>query len=203
MNILLIDDHTLFGKSLQIALSDFTEINNFYILQNTDNLMTMLNKEHIDIILIDIDLGNGKNGLTLAKSILSTYKDIKIVMLTGYDLPVYRYEAKKIGAKGFLKKSILLDNFIKILLDINNGYSYFPNTNNYIEELTNREKLILQYLYYGYNRKNISNMLQLSERTISNHIQNIFSKLDVSSSLEAISKGLQLGYIQPNYNSKF
>ena len=45
-------------------------------------------------------------------------------------------------------------------------------------------------------------MIYVSERTTSNHIQHIFDKLDVSSALEAVIKGIELGYIQPNYKNK-
>lgn len=119
-------------------------------------------------------------------------------MLTGYDLPVYKYEAQKMGAKGFINKNIEPDKFIEILNQIQNGYNYFPDKIKYIEELTDREKLILQFLYNGVKRKDIASKLYLSERTVSNHIQNIFDKLNVSSSLEAVTKGVQLGYIKPN-----
>ncbi|AJG74773.1 Lipoprotein-releasing system ATP-binding protein LolD 1 [Bacillus cereus 95/8201] len=63
----------------------------------------------------------------------------------------------------------------------------------------NTEKQILQLLCDGYKRKEIASMLYASERTISNHIQHVFDKLNVSSSLEAVTKGIKLGYIQPTY----
>ncbi|MGE7913561.1 response regulator transcription factor [Lysinibacillus xylanilyticus] len=75
----------------------------------------------------------------------------------------------------------------------------FPLPTDYIEKLTDSEKQILQLLCDGYKRKEIASMLFASERTISNHIQHIFNKLDVSSSLEAVTKGIKLGHIQPNY----
>ncbi len=123
----------------------------------------------------------------------------RIVMLTGYDLPVYRHEAKKIGVNGFINKNIMPDELLEILIDINNGIYYFPKTLEYIEELTDSEKQILQLLANGYKRKDIASIVFASERTVSNHIQHIFDKLDVSSSLEAVTKGLKLGYIQTDY----
>ena len=201
MNILLIDDHVLFGKSLEIALIDYKEIDFFCAVQNVTKAINIIKEKQIDILLVDINLGNDTNGLSVAKFILSIYNDIKVVMLTGYDLPVYRYEAKKFGAKGFLKKDMQLDELFKILIHIHNGYVYFPTSEKYIEELTEREKLILQYLCNGVKRKDMSTLLYVTERTVSNHIQHIFDKLDVKSSLEAVSKGIQLGYIQPYYKN--
>ncbi|GAA0738432.1 response regulator transcription factor [Clostridium oceanicum] len=201
MNILLIDDHALFVKSLEFALEDYDEIENFYTIKDIDKVMEVISKKNLDIILIDINLNNmtSKNGLEIAKDIVAIYPEKKIVILTGYDLPVYRYEAKKIGVKGFLNKNITPDKLFKLLIHINKGNSFFEGNVNFIEVLTKNEKQILQLLAEGYKRKNIAKLLHLSERTISNHIQNIFSKLNVTSSIEAVTKGIQLGYVQPIY----
>ncbi|PFW91054.1 DNA-binding response regulator [Bacillus pseudomycoides] len=204
INILLIDDHALFSKSLEIALEDYPEIDQFYSLQNVENVITIINEFKPDIILVDINLSNisSEDGLEIAKTILDSKCDTKIAILTGYDLPVYRYEAQKIGVSGFINKNIMPDKLLEILIKINEGICYFPMSMDYVEELTDSEKQILQLLCGGYKRKEIATMLYASERTISNHIQHMFDKLDVSSSLEAVTKGIQLGYIQPHYRNR-
>ncbi|WP_338751385.1 response regulator transcription factor [Bacillus sp. FJAT-52991] len=201
INILLIDDHALFAKSLEIALEDYPEIDHFYSLHSIENTTANIEKFKPDITLIDINLSNisSEDGLQLAKSIINSKCKTKIVMLTGYDLPVYRHEAQKIGVSGFINKNIMPDKLLQILMEINQGRSYFPMSSEHIEELTNSEKQILQLLADGYKRKEIASKLYASERTISNHIQHIFDKLEVSSSLEAVTKGIKLGYIQPHY----
>nr|UWI48691.1 response regulator transcription factor [Clostridioides difficile] len=188
----------LFAKSLEIALEDYTEIEKFIYIKDISQVISVIKNEKPDIILIDINLGKIYNdGLSLAKDIIKVIPKVSIVMLTGYDLPVYKYEAQKMGTKGFINKNIEPDKFIEILNQIQNGYNYFPDEIKHIEELTDREKLILQFLYNGIKRKDIASQLYLSERTVSNHIQNIFDKLNASSSLEAVTKGIQLGYIKP------
>lgn len=188
----------LFAKSLEIALEDYTEIEKFIYIKDISQVISVIKNEKPDIILIDINLGKIDNdGLSLAKDIIKGIPKVSIVMLTGYDLPVYKYEAQKMGTKGFINKNIEPDKFIEVLNQIQNGYNYFPDEIKHIEELTDREKLILQFLYNGIKRKDIASQLYLSERTVSNHIQNIFDKLNASSSLEAVTKGIQLGYIKP------
>lgn len=91
------------------------------------------------------------------------------------------------------------DKLLEILIEINKGTFYFPKFSGFVEELTDSEKQILQLLANGYKRKQISSIVFTSERTVSNHIQHIFDKLNVSSSLEAVTQGIKLGYIQPNY----
>ena len=68
---------------------------------------------------------------------------------------------------------------------------------HYIEELTETEKQVLRMLSSGIKRKEIAEQLFMSERTVSNHLQHIFEKLEVSSAVEAITKSIQLGYIPP------
>ncbi|MBU5436460.1 response regulator transcription factor [Tissierella sp. MSJ-40] len=152
--------------------------------------------------MIDIDLRNisDEDGLLLTKKILTAMPETKIVILTGHDLPVYRMEAKKIGAKGFVNKNIEPSDLVSILIKINNGDIYFPYDDILLEELTDSEKKVLQKLCSGYKRKDIANMLYISERTVSNHIQCIFNKLKVNSAIEAITKGIQLGYVKPRWN---
>ncbi|MEK4750120.1 response regulator transcription factor [Niallia sp. FSL W8-0177] len=201
INILLIDDHVLFAKSLKIAFEDYDQINQFSIIQDVDHIMSVIENLMPDIILMDINLGNISNedGLELAKYIISNGYKTNIVMLTGYDLPVYRHEAKKIGVNGFINKNIMPNKLLEILIDIQNGTYYFPESPDFVEELTDSEKQILQLLANGYKRKEIASIVFASERTVSNHIQHIFDKLNVSSSLEAVTKGIRFGYIQPNY----
>lgn len=201
INILLIDDHALFAKSLEIALEDYSEIDHFYTVQDTENVISVIKEFNPNITLVDINLSNisSEDGLELAKNIIDSNCETKIVMLTGYDLPVYLHEPKKIGVNGFVNKNVMPDKLLKILIEINEGAFYFPMSSEYIEELTDSENQILQLLADGYKRKDIASMLFASERTISNHIQHIFDKLDVSSSLEAVTKGIKLGYIHPKY----
>lgn len=199
MHILLIDDHALFAKSLEAVLRDYESIDKLYSVNNLDMARKYIKDESPDIILMDINLGNisDENGITFGKNIMDDFNGIKVVFLTGFDLPVYRYEAKKMGARGFVNKNIEPDKLVEILNNINQGYVFFPGA-DYVEELTESEKQILQLLGEGYIRKQIAEKQYLSERTVSNHLQHIFSKLEVSSSVEAVTKAIRLGYINPN-----
>lgn len=146
---------------------------------------------------MDINLGRmaEEDGLLLTKQILRQFPEQKVVILSGYDLPVYRREAKRIGAKGFINKEVEPDELFRILHTIQGGTTCFPHENVLPEELTESEKQILSLVASGHRRKEIAQQLFLSERTVSNHLQNIFGKLGVSSALEAVSEGIKLGYI--------
>lgn len=199
MKVLLVDDHMLFAKSLEIALEGNSCIESFTAIQNIGHILEDIYRLSPDIILMDINLNQpgGEDGLTLSRQILKAFPQQKLVMLSGYDLPVYRRESCKIGAKGFISKAVFPEELLNVLQIIYKGNTYFPNTDSFLEELTLSEKEVLQLLAEGWKRKEIASRLFLSERTVSNHLQHVFDKLQVSSSVEAVSKGLQLGYIPP------
>ena len=199
INILLVDDHVLFSKSLEIALSDYPEIKNFKSINDISLLDKFIEEDAPDILLMDINLKNitSEDGLELAKQILHRYPEQKIVILSGYDLPVYRSEAKKIGAKGFINKNIEPEKLVSFLSQISQGAVIFNREIPFLEELTDCEKQILRLIAAGMKRKEIAATLYISERTLSNHLQHIFEKLDVTSSVEAVTKAIQMGYIPP------
>lgn len=201
INILLVDDHELFAKSLSIALDECPEIKTFHIVQNLHDLDKILSEKEIDIILMDINLGRLSNtdGLEAAAGLLRKDPSLKIIILTGYDLPVYRHEAKKLGIRGFLNKNIAPDDLISSLTHVFHGeYSFPPETDGgFLEELTDTEKKVLRLVSTGQSRKETADTLHISERTLSNHLQHIFEKLDVSSTVQAVTKAIRLGYIPP------
>lgn len=197
INILLVDDHKLFAKSLAVALEEYSEIETLYTAQNIPDLPV----READIVLMDLNLGalSGEPGLDLASRLLEEAPGTKIVILTGYDLPVYRREAKKRGFCGFLNKNISPEELVTALLRVQRGGNCFPRESGepLLEELTSVEKTILGRISRGEKRRQIAQSLYISERTLSNHLQHIFEKLDVSSAVEAVTRAIQLGYIPP------
>ena len=199
MKVLLIDDHTLFSKSLAIVLSDFPDIEEFSSTNDVEHIAEIVEKSQPDILLVDINLGHSvqEDGLFLTKRLLGRVPEQKIVILSGYDLPAYRREAQKIGAKGFVDKEVEPEELFQILCSIQSGMTHFLSENVMLEDLTVSEKQVLRMIAGGHRRKEIAMQLHLSERTVSNHLQHIFEKLQVASSVEAVTKAIQLGYLSP------
>ena len=191
----------LFAKSLSVALDEYNEIEHFYSTQNIKGIEKMICDKNIDIILMDINLNNlsDTDGLEIASNLLMSNPALKIIILTGYDLPVYRHEARRIGICGFLNKNISPDDLLSSLIHVSHGNTCFPSESSQmpIEDLTSMEKKVLQLISSGKKRKCVADELHMSERTLSNHLQHIFEKLGVSSVVEAMTKAIQLGYIPP------
>ncbi len=199
MKVLLVDDHTLFSQSLAIALEDCQDIQSFKSVGDASALAASLRRERPDVLLMDIHLGRmaQTDGLSLCKSVLEQFPEQPVIILSGYNLPVYRREARRIGARGFVSKDVMPEELLAIMRRVVQGHAYFPRDAEVIEELTHAEKHILELTASGMKRKEIAAACYMSERTVSNHLQHIFAKLQVTSAVEAVAKAIQMGYIPP------
>lgn len=196
MKIILLDDHKLFGSSIKLLLEEQDEIEFCDYVSTIDDLFKYLQIKNYDIALLDINLKSEKTGLDLIGEVLEIYQDINVVILTSYDLKNYKETAYKLGVKDFINKSVEIDDLIERLVRVNEGKNKIFNINDK-PLLTDSEKIVLKELVKGSNKKDIANKLFISERTLYNHISNIYSKLEVNNAIEAFNKAMKLGYIDP------
>lgn len=196
MKIILLDDHKLFGSSIKLLLEEQDEIEFCDYVSTIDDLFKYLQIKNYDIALLDINLKSEKTGLDLIGEVLEIYQDINVVILTSYDLKNYKETAYKLGVKDFINKSVEIDDLIERLVRVNEGKNKIFNINDK-PLLTDSEKIVLKELVKGSNKKDIANKLFISERTLYNHISNIYSKLGVNNAIEAFNKAMELGYIDP------
>lgn len=196
MKIILLDDHKLFGSSIKLLLEEQDEIEFCDYVSTIDDLFKYLQIKNYDIVLLDINLKSEKTGLELIGEVLEIYPDINVVILTSYDLKNYKETAYKLGVKDFINKSVEIDDLIERLVRVNEGENKIFNINDK-PLLTDSEKIVLKELVKGSNKKDIANKLFISERTLYNHISNIYSKLGVNNAIEAFNKAMELGYIDP------
>lgn len=196
MKIILLDDHKLFGSSIKLLLEEQDEIEFCDYVSTIDDLFKYLQVKNYDIVLLDINLKSEKTGIDLIGEVLEIYPDINVVILTSYDLKNYKETAYKLGVKDFINKSVEIDDLIERLVRVNEGKNKIFNINDK-PLLTDSEKIVLKELVKGSNKKDIANKLFISERTLYNHISNIYSKLGVNNAIEAFNKAMELGYIEP------
>lgn len=202
MKILLIDDHGMFSESLKLSLEKDNEIEKVDILKNIDIAKNRIFNKEYDIILMDINIKKitgDRDGLTVAREIISKDNMIKIVMLTGFDMSGYENEAQKIGAKGFICKDENTENLIEKLMRVYNGETIFKRKGNKIDELTGREIEILNLYSSGFSRKDVANKCGISVSTLAVALNRIYEKLDVKNYQEMINKAMEIGYIRPSF----
>lgn len=193
MKILLLDDHKIFGESLKVLLEErgisctyTSSIKNFYEEVEGD----------YDIILLDINLKEEETGFDILDRIYD--KNKKIVILTSYDMINYKKLAIEKGARDFINKSLDVDEVIERLEKVYKDEKIsFNDEEKIIEPLTKREEEILIEVLSGLTKKEIADKLYISERTLYNHLANIYAKLGAKNAIEAYKIALELGYIRP------
>lgn len=198
MKILLLDDHKIFGESLKVLLEErgisctyTSSIKNFYEEVEKD----------YDLILLDINLKEEETGFDILDKIHD--KNKKIVILTSYDMINYKRLALEKGARDFINKSLDVDEVIERLEKVYKDEKIsFDEDEKIIEPLTKREEEILIEVLSGLTKKEIADKLYISERTIYNHLANIYAKLGAKNAIEAYKIALELGYISKNKKTR-
>ncbi len=196
MKIILLDDHKIFDQSLKILLEEEESIEICDYISNIDDFLEKIDQDKYDILLIDINLKEEITGLDLIRNILYQNPKEKIIVLTSYDLANYKDIAFGLEVKDFINKSIEMDELIRRIKNVYQGKSK-ESTKSIKDPLTKRELEVLEELIKGSRKKDIAQKLYISERTLYNHIANIYDKLGAKNIVEAYNKAMELGYIYP------
>lgn len=194
MKILLLDDHKILGQSIKMLLEEESDVICDYI-SSSENLMEALENIY-DILLLDINLKVERTGLDFVEEVLAKYPEQNIVILTSYDLINYRKVAFDLGVKDFINKSVEVHELVSRLRSVYSG-SENRKSPEIIDTLTEREVEVLRKMIKGENKKDIAKKLYISERTLYNHISNIYEKLGAKNIVEAYNRAMELGYIDP------
>lgn len=165
---------------------------------DSHEVLDCIRNHAIDLVILDIELP-GTDGFALLKRIKNLNKDIKVLFLSSKSEAFYAGRAIRAGANGFVSKRKDLGEIYNAVEMLLTGYSFFPSeTLNFINHLgahkgmdidmplSNREVTVLRYLANGLSNKEIAEQLLLSNKTISAHKSNIYSKLGVQSIVELI-----------------
>lgn len=161
---------------------------------------------HPDVVIMDIHLPE-LTGIEATRRILHENSDIRILVLTAYDDPVYVHALLSAGADGFVLKSAEFAELFKALQEVAEGQTAFDphvmekavqhpeKTSGLTEELTEREIEVLTFAGRGMTNKQIGQDLFISDRTVQGHLQKIYQKLGVTTRTEAVTLALGRGMI--------
>lgn len=197
MKILLIEDHKMMASSLKEFLEKdkFFEIDLLEDLKNSEDINFL---RSYDILLVDINLRGFEeslNGLDLAEKILSKDKNIKIVILSGYDLFFYGERAKSLGAYAFISKEEDMESLRNKLREVYLHDKKFFKEKEIIENLTEKEVEIVKLYCSGLKRSQVAKELFISERSLAVMLNRIYQKLYINNYQELMKKAMDLGII--------
>ena len=213
IRVLIVDDHTLFREGLQAIFEAEQDIevvgeaaSGLEAIEQTRQLLPT-------VILMDIKMGN-LNGVEACKRILSEQPDVGIIMLTMLEDSESLFAAMSAGAKSYILKGADKAEVLKTIRAVARGDVLFGSViaeritglfrnldRTQVKDLkmpefidlTPRELEILELIAHGLNNQAIAISLGITGKTVSNHISNIFNKLQVVDRAQAIIKAREAG----------
>ena len=197
--VMLVDDHALIREGIKQLLEFDGSIDVIEQASDGAECLEKLQPVLPDILLLDINMPN-VNGIEVLEEIKKKNIPVKVLMLTVHSEVEYLVQAVDIGANGYILKDSGSEELKKAIQSVMEGDSYIqpsliPSLNSRlvnrdidkekIAALTKREMEILTQIAGGMFNKEIAMNLNISERTVKNHISNIFKKIDVSDRTQA------------------
>jgi len=199
INVMIADDHSLIREGLKQLLEFDGTIKVVGEASNGVECLDRLDVYNPDVLLLDINMPE-MNGIEVLKKMKDRNLQIKVLILTVHNETDYLMKAVDIGVDGYILKDSESSELKKAINAVKNGENYIqpsliPVLNNQlvnrntdkdkISSLTNRELEVLVQVANGMFNKEIATNLNISERTVKNHISNIFKKIDVSDRTQA------------------
>ncbi|TAN67498.1 MAG: response regulator transcription factor [Methylobacter sp.] len=219
MNILLIDDHFCAREGVACLLKQLFPDLQVFEAENFDEGLAIIRTTPLNLVLLDIQLP-GKDGLAGLTELRSEFPNLCVAMFSGLDDRELVFEALRLGAMGFIAKTLPRQAFALALRDVLSGRVYLPVSvvgpqiapDNGLSGataevgvrpvsdpaglgLTPREFEVLGWLVQGLCNKEIARKLRIEEQTVKNHLRPIFQKFAVVRRTELLVKVFEMGIV--------
>ena len=199
IKIMIADDHSMIREGLKNLLELEGDIEVVAEAVDGEDCLEKLKTVKPDVLLLDINMPK-KTGLAVLSELKDKKSKIKVLVLTVHNETEYLMKAVEIGINGYVLKDSESAELKKAIFTIAEGENYIqpsliPALNSKmieknedeikIESLTKRELQVLKELAVGKFNRDIAKEMEISERTVKNHISSIFKKLDVTDRTQA------------------
>lgn len=201
--ILIADDHSIVRIGTALIIKE--ALHGRVIIEEAatfDQALTLLSKDTMDLILLDINLPGGNN-LDMLNAVKIRNRNIRILIFSSYDEAIFAVRYIKAGAHGYLSKESNEAELKKALLMVLQGNIYLSETIkeqkmsdmlgnrsevNTLAALSNREIEVVNLLVKGLSTTEIAQTLHIRLNTVSTYKSHIYTKLEVSNVVELIEK---------------
>ena len=202
--VMIVDDQNI---SRQLFESFVNKSRNFELVKSIESaglVDVYLARFKVDLIIMDVVMSDGSNGLTACEYVKKNYPDIKIIVVTSMPEVSFINRAKEIGVESFWYK----EEESAPLLDIMNrtmaGESVYPDStpsvelgNIYSNELSSSELAVLRELTTGAGNDDIADRLSISVNTVKTHIQHMLEKTGFANRTELAIEARVRGVVIP------
>ncbi len=214
IRILIADDQTITRSGLQTMLAEHQDMQVIGEARDGAEVVELAASLQPDVILMDVRMP-GINGIEATRRIHRTSPHIRILVLTVFDDDTLVFPVIRAGASGYLLKNTEQDELLRAIRTVANGGAIFspgiaqkvlgylnapqPNApKESFDELTAREREILELIAQGKTNAEIATTLNLSSKTVSNYISNVLLKLHATDRAKLMLMALEHGLGQAN-----
>ena len=202
INVAIVEDDKDIRQSLEEIIDSSDELNCVATFPNAEEFIDSFKYINADVVLMDINLP-GKDGIKTVAEMKQIKPKVQYLMCTSFDEPEKTFESLCAGATGYLLKNCSPEILYKSVKEIYVGgspmspqiarlvvssFNQKQKASAEYENLTEREKEILQLLAKGYQYKEIAAKLFLSIETIRTYVRHIYEKLQVHTRTDALNK---------------
>lgn len=190
MNILLIDAQPLFLEALEGLIKSIYPAANIYKEDCSAKANQILRNVNIDTVILDTEISNG-SGIDYAKRLRTIGFCGAILFISSNSSKMLSQMARTVRSNGLVYKTQDISTIRSAIVSVSQGRKTFQSSDEQSQRRTSslsaREALVLTYLVKGYSNKKISELLSLSNKTISTYKSRILSKYKANSIIELIS----------------
>ena len=214
MHILIVDDHAFVCAGLKATLLDTLDDIQVTTTERGEEVLSILEKEDIDIIILDLFMPGGYGGFGLIGLLHERYPCLPIIVLSASENSTHIRKCFELGVTGFVTKSAPKEALIEAIAKALEGERYVPkylieslaevarvfdevdsgvNVEIIAELITDRQFDILSCISRGHSNKQIARELELSENTVKVHVSAMLKSLGLSNRTQAGILGQKLG----------
>jgi DNA-binding NarL/FixJ family response regulator len=200
IGILVVDDHPIVRAGLETILNSQPDMR---VIAHADSGGLAVEKArdlHPDIVLMDLRLP-GMSGVDAIRQIRGSCSSTKILALTTYDGDEDIHQALQAGAASYIIKGMQYEVLLRAIRLIYAGKTFLPREVSHLlderspDELSSRERRVLQLVADGQSNRAIAAQLGITERTVKFHVGNILAHLGVDDRTQAVVVALRRGYV--------
>jgi len=210
VRVLIADDQTLFRVGLARLLEEDERVKIIGQAGDGAEAVKLAGSLKPDVVLMDLKMPN-LDGIEATRQIVAAHPGVKVLLLTTFEADNHVIQALKAGASGYILKDSKPDSIVSSLLAVMAGERVMASAvanrvlemltgtttpKEFYDGLTGREIEILKLLAGGMANKQIAYKLKISEKTVRNHVSNMYEKLNIYDRSQAVLYAVRKGLVE-------
>ena len=210
LTLLLVDDHLVVAEVLARCLSQLADVRSIEFAHDLGSARSHVHRSRPDVILLDCHLGT-TNGLDLLEHLEAVSCDARVIVVSGSSQPSEVADAFARGVCGWVSKHGPVEDLLDAVVAMRGGQKYLapsvvapvmdfligreapPREPTFVEELTPREREVLQCLVDGLDRHEVASRLFVSSNTVRTHVQRLLKSANVHSTVALLAAARRAG----------